>query len=167
MKLNALYHSHIVMANHPDLESFLRKRFEWEFQQGKVDFQQVRSMVSSPRLMSYSVQCFSHPGLAVAGESYLSLHTMIAEGSRKTYAISMQDWLEITDVVESVEWCEPFDKALMNVQVWPFVPSTLGPFAMAVAVGLSFTPMELIAESRISSAIDEMIAEWGYYADEL
>lgn len=155
------------MANHPDLESFLRKRFEWEFQQGKVDFQQVRSMVSSPRLMSYSVQCFSHPGLAVAGESYLSLHTMIAEGSRKTYAISMQDWLEITDVVESVEWCEPFDKALMNVQVWPFVPSTLGPFAMAVAVGLSFTPMELIAESRISSAIDEMIAEWGYYADEL
>ncbi|PTV51797.1 hypothetical protein [Pseudomonas putida] len=167
MKLNALYHSHIVMANHPDLESFLRKRFEWEFQQGKVDFQQVRSMVSSPRLMSYSVQCFSHPGLAVAGESYLSLHTMIAEGSRKTYAISMQDWLEITDVVESVEWCEPFDKALMNVQVWPFVPSTLGPFAMAVAVGLSFTPMELIAESRISSAIDEMIEEWGYYADEL
>ena len=167
MKLNALYHSHIVMANHPDLESFLRKRFEWEFQQGKVDFQRVRSMVSSPRLMSYSVQCFSHPGLAVAGESYLSLHTMIAEGSRKTYAISMQDWLEITDVVESVEWCEPFDKALMNVQVWPFAPSKLGPFAMAVAVGLSFTPMELIAESRISSAIDEMIAEWGYYADEL
>lgn len=167
MKLNALYHSHIVMANRPDLESFLRKRFDWEFQRGKVDFQRVRSVVSSPRLMSYSVRCFSHPGLAIAGESYLSLHTMIAGGSRKTYAISMQDWLEISDVVESVEWCEPFDKGVMNVQIWPFTASELGPFAMAVAVGLSFTPMELTAESRISSAIDQMLAEWGYFADEL
>lgn len=166
MKLNALYHSHIVMANRPDLESFLRKRFDWEFQRGKVDFQRVRSVVSSPRLMSYSVQCFSHPGLAIAGESYLSLHTMIAEGSRKTYAISMQDWLEISDVVELVEWCEPFDNTMMNVQVWPYSPSVLDHFAMTVSVALSFTPAELMAESRISLAIDELIEQWEYCVDD-
>lgn len=167
MKLKALYHSHIVMANHPELESFLRKRFDWEFQRGKVDFQRVRSVVSSPRLMSFSARCFSHPGLVIAGESYLSQHTMIADGYRKTYAISMQDWLEINDFVEKVEWCEPFDKAVMNVQVWPFTPSELSPFAMAVAVALSFSPMELRAESRISLAVDELVEEWGYYADDL
>lgn len=167
MKLKALYHSHTVMANHPELECFLRKRFDWEFERGRVDFQRVRYVVSSPRLMSYSVRCFSHPGLMIAGESYLSLHTMIADGSRRTYAISMQDWLEIDGVVDKFDWCEPFDKTIINIQVWPFRPSELDPFAMAVAVSLSFTPMELMAESRISSAIDEMIAEWGYYADDL
>lgn len=37
---------------------------------------------------------------------------------------------------------------------------------MAVAVALSFTPGELMADSRISLAIDEIVREWGYFADE-
>lgn len=103
----------------------------------------------------------------MAGESYLSLHTMIADGSRKTYAISMQDWLKIDKSVEKVEWCEPFDMGVMNIQVWPFTPSKLDPFAMAVAVALSFTPAELMAESRIPLAVDELIAEWNYHAENM
>lgn len=167
MKLKSLYQSHVVMPSHPGLESFLRQRFEWEFQQGTVDFNHVRSVVSCPRLMSLSVRCFSHPRLTMAGESYLSLHTMIADGARKTYAVSMQDWLEIDGAVEKVEWCEPFDAGVMNIQVWPFAPSELDPFAIAVAVALSFTPAELMAESRISLAVDELMAVWGYHAENM
>lgn len=166
MKLKALYHSHIVMANHPGLESYLRQRFDWEFQQGKVDFSRVRSVVSSPRLESYSVRSFNHPGLVLAGESYLSLHTMITDGYQKTYALSVADWLAISDVVEKVEWCEPFEKKVINVQIWPFPPSALDKFAMAVAVALSFTPAELMAESRISSAVNELMEKWEYCVDD-
>lgn len=166
MKLKALYHSHTVMANRLGLESYLRQRFDWEFQQGKVDFSHVRGVVSSPRLECYSVSCFSHPRLAMAGDSYLSLHTMLADGYRKTYALSISDWLEIQDAVEKVEWCEPFETAVMNIQVWPFAPSELDAFAMSVAVALSFTPTELMAESRISLALDELLKDWGYSVDD-
>jgi hypothetical protein len=154
------------MANRPELETFLRKRFDWEFQRGKVDFQQVRSVVSSPRLMSFSVRCFSHPGLVIAGESYLSQHTMIADGYRKTYAISHQEWLDICGKVEFLEVCEPFDSTVMNIQIWPFKPEELDSFSMAVAVALSFSPAELMAESRISLAADELVSEWGYKIDD-
>lgn len=154
------------MANHPELESFLRKRFDWEFQRGKVDFQQVRSVVSSPRLMSFNARCFSHPGLVIAGESYLSQHTMIMDGYRKTYAISHQEWLDICGKVELLEVCEPFDSTVMSIQVWPFKPVELDRFSMAVAVALSFSPAELMAESRISLAVDELVSEWGYHADD-
>lgn len=166
MKLKALYHSHIVMANHPDLERVLRRRFDWEFQKGKVDFQRVRSVVSSPRLMSFSARCFSHPGLVIAGESYLSQHTMIADDYRKTYAISHENWLDICGVAELLEVCEPFDNTVMSIQIWPFKPEELDRFSMAVAVALSFSPAELMAESRISLAIDELLSEWGYCADD-
>lgn len=167
MKLKALYHSHTVMANYPELENYLRKRLEWEFQQGKVDFRHVRNVVSSPKLESYTIRCFSHPGLKMAGDSYLSLHTMVADGYRKTYALSMADWHEISDAVEKVDWCEPFDEAVMSIQVWPFQPRELDGFAMGVAVALSFSPAELMADSRISSAVDELMMKWGYYADGL
>lgn len=154
------------MANEQGLEGRLRKLLDDDFQKGAVDFKLVRSMVSSPRLMSYSVQCFGHPGLAVAGESYLSMHTMIGDGCQRTYALSLEDWLGIRSVVEKVESCQPFDSAVMNIQVWPYPPSDLDDFAMAVAVALSFTPSELMAESRISLAVDELMANWGYCVDE-
>jgi hypothetical protein len=79
----------------------------------------------------------------------------------------MQDWLEISDVVEKVEWCEPFEKEVMNIQIWPFSPSKFDGFSMGVAVALSFTPAELMAESRISLAVDELLGKWGYHADGL
>ncbi len=167
MKRKAVYHFHTTMANRPGLESYLRQRLDWEFQQGSVDFDHVRSVVSSPRLESHSVRCFSHPRLAVAGDSYLSLHTMLGDGCRKTYALSMADWLEIQDAVETVEWCEPFETAVMNIQIWPFAPTELDAFAMAVAVSLSFTPAELMAESRTSLALDELLNDWGYSVDGL
>ncbi|MDD1976206.1 hypothetical protein NPS20_07460 [Pseudomonas putida] len=90
---------------------------------------------------------------------------MMADGNQKTYAISIDDWLNISDEVEMLEFCKPFDSAVMNLKVWPFAPSALNDFAMAVAVALSFTPAELMAESRISLAVDELMAEWGYFAD--
>ncbi|AFO50372.1 hypothetical protein T1E_4543 [Pseudomonas putida DOT-T1E] len=37
---------------------------------------------------------------------------------------------------------------------------------MAVAVALSFTRAELMAESRISLAVDELMSKWGYFADD-
>lgn len=154
------------MASYPGLETYLRQRLDWEFRQSMVDFDLVRSVVSSPRLMSFSVRSFSDPRLIAAGDSYLSSHTMIADGYQKTYALSIADWFDINGVVERVERCQPFDAAVMNIQIWPFAPSDLDKFGMAVAVALSYTPAELMAESRISLALDELMKEWGYSVDD-
>jgi hypothetical protein len=37
---------------------------------------------------------------------------------------------------------------------------------MAVAVALSYTPAEQMAESRISAAIDELVGRGGFFTDE-
>lgn len=79
----------------------------------------------------------------------------------------MADWLEIRDAVEKVEWCESFETAVMNIQIWPFAPCELDTFAMAVAVSLSFTPAELMAESRVSLALDELLKGWDYSVGDL
>jgi hypothetical protein len=54
----------------------------------------------------------------------------------------------------------------MKLQIWPFDPKSLDDFAMTVAVALSYTPAELMAESRISLALDELVGEWGFFTDE-
>ena len=155
----------VVMANHPDLLEHIRGALAWEFERGPVDLKLVRSLVSSPRLMSFYVKPFTHPELSVAGDSYLDERTMLADDYRKTYAISMSAWQGIAEQVEFVEDYMPRDASVMKLQVWPFDPKCLSDFAMAVAVALSFTPGELIQEDRISLAIDELVSQYGFFTD--
>ncbi|WP_141099652.1 hypothetical protein [Pseudomonas sp. K2I15] len=155
----------VVMATHPNLENHLRGELKWEFSQGLVDLRHVRSLVSSPRLISLSVRAFSHPALAEAGDTFLDSRTRLADYPQKTWAMSLVNFLPLADAVEIVEEYNPNDPSVMKLQVWPYEPGALNDFAMTVAVALSYTPAELMAESRISLAIDELVSEWGYFTD--
>lgn len=156
----------VVMADHPNLQDHLRRELAWEFSQGPVDLRHVRSLVSSPRLMSFYVRSFNHPALVVVGDTYLDSRTMLADCPQKTWAISLTNYLPLAEVVETVHEYNPNDLSLMRLQVWPYEPGDLNEFAMTVAVALSYTPAELLAESRISLAIDELVSKWGYFTDE-
>lgn len=157
----------VVMADFPDLLAYLCRRLAWEFKRGKVDFKMIRSIVSSPNLASMHVRSFSHPSLCIAGETYLDTRTMLADRRQRTYALSLNTWNQLADAVEVISEYHFTDLSVMRIQVWPFEPSLLNDFQMAVAVGLSFTPAELMADSRISLAIGELVSEWGYFTDEL
>lgn len=156
----------VVMANHPNLFAYLRSALEWEFTEGIVDLRLVRSFVSSPRLMSFRVKFFSHPALSPAGNTYLDKRTMLADCPQKTYAIALHEWETLIEHVVFVDEFGWRDASIMNIQVWPYTPASLGEFAMTIAVALSYTPAELMAESRISLAIDELVHQWGFFADE-
>jgi hypothetical protein len=81
-------------------------------------------------------------------------------------AISFTNYRTLVDSVEVVDEYHPHDASVMKLQIWPYEPGDLNKFAMAVAVALSYTPAELMAESRISAAIDELVSEWGFFTDE-
>jgi len=91
---------------------------------------------------------------------------MLADGGQKTYAISLDEWREIEGSVERIDYYDFRDRSLMKVQIWSVNPLTLSSFAMGVAVALSYKRSELQAESRISSALNELMMPWGYYAEE-
>ncbi|WHS59803.1 hypothetical protein [Pseudomonas sp. G2-4] len=156
----------VVMASHPNLENHLRGELKWEFSQGLVDLRHVRSLVSSPRLISLSVRAFSHPALAEAGDTFLDSRTRLADYPQKTMAISLTNYLLLVSALEIVDEYDPNDRSVMKLQVWPFEPRDLNEFAIAVAVALSYTPAELLAESRISLAINELVGKWGFFTDE-
>lgn len=154
------------MATHPNLQDHLRRELEWEFSKGPVDLRYVRSLVSSPRLVSSCVRAFSHPALVEAGDTFLDSRTRLADYPQKTMAISLANYLLLVSALEIVDEYDPNDRSVMKLQVWPFEPGDLNEFAMAVAVALSYTPAELMAESRISLAINELVGKWGFFTDE-
>lgn len=156
----------MVKVDRPCLEEFLQSSLTWEFEIGAVDFAVVREFVSSPRLMSFAVKAFSHPKLVLAGDSFLDAYTMLADSMQKTYAIFCDEWEQIEEKIEYVECCDFRDQSVMKVQVWSVDPLVLNPFSMRVGVALSYKRSELLAESRISSAVNELMSPFGYYADE-
>lgn len=156
----------VVMADHSNLQDHLRRELAWEFSQGPVDLRYVRSLVSSPRLRSLYVRAFTHPGSTAAGDTYLDMRTMLADCPPKTFALSLREFNALAGMVEVVNEYSPRDESVMKLQVWPFEPKSLSDFAMTMAVALSYTPLELMAESRISLAIDELVSEWGFFTDD-
>lgn len=158
--------SKMVMANHPGLMEHLIRELAWEFERGPVDLRYVRNFVSSPRLGSHSVRAFSHPSLSAVGDTYLDARSMLADAVQKTWAISLADYHLVSQTLEVVHEHSPTDASVMKLQIWPFSPQELDDFAFAVAVALSYTPAELMAESRISLALDELVRGWGFYTDE-
>jgi len=163
--MNVIANSRIVMADHPNLKEHLRRELAWEFGQGLVDLKYVRSLVSSPLLMSFCVRAFTHPMLASAGNTYLDTRTMLADWPLETRAISLCEFTRLEGMLAFVDEYSPSDASLIKLQVWPYNPQSLDGFAMAIAVALSYTPSELMQESRISLAIDELVGEWGYFTD--
>lgn len=164
--MNSLERYRIVMADEPDLEAFLRDQLAYEFSQGSVDLSCVREHVSSPRLTSFGVKAFCHPGLVLAGDSYLSKGPILGDRAQRTYAISIKEWGAIDCFVERLVHADFRDEAVMRLEVWSVDPRRLSPFAMAIAVAMSYKRSELLAESRISLALDELVTRWGYFTDD-
>ncbi|HBO2745109.1 hypothetical protein [Pseudomonas aeruginosa] len=105
------------MADYPDLRKYLHSALEWETECGPIDLGLARSLVSSPRLMSFQVKAFSHPGLVAAGDTYLDARTMLADSEQKTYAIAYEEWTELEESITFVERFSWWDKTVMNIQV--------------------------------------------------
>lgn len=156
----------VVMANQPNLLAYLKRELDFEFANGPVDLRRVRNYVSSPRLFDFYAKSIDLPGMTEAGDTYLDRRTMLADRSQKTFALSYADWLQNQPRFEVVESFAARDTSVMNIQVWPYAPSELDEFQMAIAVALAYTKRELDAESRISSAIDDVVSAYGFFTDE-
>ncbi|MCX2690105.1 hypothetical protein OO256_06385 [Pseudomonas sp. DCB_CB] len=154
------------MVDEQNLEASLRRSLKCEFARGAVDLTAVRDLVSSPRLLSFGVKAFTHSGLVRAGDSFLDAHTMLADGAQKTYAMSLAEWKLIEGRTEYVNHCDLRDGSVMKLQIWSVDPLALDAFAMGIAIALSYKRSELLAESRISSALNELMSKWGYYCDD-
>ncbi|HCL3145380.1 TPA: hypothetical protein N2A34_003139 [Pseudomonas aeruginosa] len=156
----------VVMANHPNLLTYLKRELDFEFSNGAVDLRLVRGYVSSPRLFDFYAKGIELPGMIEAGDTYLDRRTMLADRSQKTFALSYSDWLQNQPRFEVIESFAARDSSIVNIQVWPYAPAELDEFQMAIAVALAYTKRELDAESRISSAIDDVVSAYGFFTDE-
>ncbi|MFJ4053169.1 hypothetical protein ACIPZC_06830 [Pseudomonas sp. NPDC089743] len=90
---------------------------------------------------------------------------MLADRRQRTYALSLSEWEQLAHHVEVLDEYQFTDSSIMRLQIWPFDPRALDDFQMAIAVSLSFLPSELMADSRVSLAIDELVQNWGFCAD--
>lgn len=156
----------VVMANHPNLLTYLKRELDFEFSNGAVNLRLVKGYVSSPRLFDFYAKRIDLPGMVEAGDTYLDRRTMLADRSQKTFALSYVDWLQNQPRFEVVESFAARDSRIVNIQVWPYASAELDEFQMAIAVALSYTRRELDAESRISSAIDDVVSPYGFFTDE-
>ncbi|MHC8324187.1 hypothetical protein ACYZT4_26475 [Pseudomonas sp. GB2N2] len=156
----------LVMANTPQILKYLQKELKYEFSKGKVEFHEVRNLISSPRLFDMYVRGASIELLAAAGSTYLDQHTMLADRHQKTYAVSIEKWKEIEKTTEVIADFKPLDKTVSNIQVWPYEPSSLDDEQFCIAVALSFTRAELLYEYRICGALDTLLESYGFIVDE-
>ncbi|MFK1048585.1 hypothetical protein ACSEQ1_24210 [Pseudomonas aeruginosa] len=154
------------MANYPGLFDYLKNKLAFEFSVGPVNLELVRSYISSPRLFDFYSNCGGEVVIVEAGDTFLDRKTMLADGLQSTYAVSYMDWQKYQSSFQVVEDFDPWDRSIINVQVWPYAPTELDDFQMLIAVALSYTRNELDAESRISLAIHELVSRYGFYADE-
>ncbi len=101
-----------------------------------------------------------------AGDTYLDMHTMLADKHQKTFTISLTEWETKKSDFAIVSEFPARDESVICIQIWPFCANDLNAFQMAIAVAMSYTHAELIAESRISSALDDLVNPYGFFADD-
>lgn len=155
----------VKMANHPNLLDHLKDKLAFEFSSGAVNLQLVRSYISSPRLFDFYIKDSGALKIVEAGDTFLDHRTMLADRIQQTYAISYAEWQRHKPSLETLEHFSPWDASIVNIQVWPYEPTELDDFQMLIAVALSYTRNELDAESRISSALHELVSQYGFYSD--
>ncbi|EKT4482483.1 hypothetical protein QEM02_002588 [Pseudomonas putida] len=160
------YYPGLVMANEPQLYHHLKAAMAIGPTAAPVDLRHVRDFVSSPRLFDVYVKGPAIAGMAPAGDTFLDIHTLLADKRLKTYALSLADWEAHKGRLSVVRGFSPKDDSIICVQVWPFAAKTLDHFQIVIAVAMSYTRAELEAESRISSALDSLVEQFGFFADE-
>lgn len=157
----------MVMASSPDLLECVAREVT---SRGTLGFSQLRSLISSPRLADYWIQDLSLDGLVEVGDSFLTKYSMLGDWDYKTYGIELSAWERIKGKSVMLERgdlkaADARKNCVTRLQIWPFDPSTLGTEAMKLAVAVSYAPLELIYESRIVGAINEMLEAYGIDSD--
>ncbi|MDI1332428.1 hypothetical protein [Pseudomonas sp.] len=153
----------LSMVNQPGLLGALRDHLAID--QKLIDIERVRSYVSSPRLMDFSVRNFSAEKPAAVGDTFLDERTMLADAPQKTYGIFFGDWEVLKPQIELVDAYHHNDKGVINIQVWAFDPTLLNEHQARLAIALSYTRLELYAEPRIIGALNDILEEVGFFVD--
>ncbi|WP_059396147.1 hypothetical protein [Pseudomonas putida] len=157
----------MIMANSPDLLEYVAREVA---SRGALGFSQLRSLISSPRLADYWIQDLNLDGLVEVGDSFLTKYSMLGDWDYKSYGIELSAWERIKGESVMLERgdlkaADARRSCVTRLQIWPFDPSTLGTEAMKLAVAVSYAPLELIYESRIVRAINEMLEAYGIDSD--
>ncbi len=153
----------LLMANHPDLVQRVREYLDRFDPPHKIVY--LRSLVSSPRLSDHFVRNLDTSGLALVADSFLAEHTMLGDHRQRSYGVSLEVWGGMKKSVEIVKDFHFTDITVSRVQVWPFDPSLLGLDAMKIAVAISITDLEMIYESRIFGAVNDLLTDYRIDAD--
>ncbi|WP_122410836.1 hypothetical protein [Pseudomonas viridiflava] len=167
--LGSDYKPKIIMADDPDLLPKLKVHLtnDYVLNDGRTPLLHFRSLISSPRLAEYHVRERGKHGLCAVGDTFLSKHTILADGPQKTLAIELGEWKKNESMFEKVESYALRDGSVIKIQVWPFNPYKLNLPQLKVAVAVSYNEIELMRDSRLCGAIYELLSTYNVDADPL
>lgn len=148
----------LLMANTPDLVNKVKEFLNLHDPPHAIRY--LRALVSSPRLSDHFVRGLDPRGLVLVADSFLSEHTMLGDHAQRTYGVSLDEWARMKGDLDPVEDFHFTDQTVSRIQVWPFDPASLELEAMKIAVALSFTDLEMIYESRVYGAVDDLLADY-------
>jgi len=184
-----------VMASEPDLLKKLLNALQHypKSSEGLIDIERVKDYVSTPRLAEFHVrgprgadvlrgyyekakpsdpEIRTHNGMALieVGDSFLSSRTMLADGTQKTYAISIHELEEFKRgkdiVVEDEKFDHDFaDVNVAQIQIWPFDPAELSEEQLILAVAISYSPRDWLVNERVAGAVDHLIRPLGFFVN--
>lgn len=184
-----------VMANEPDLLKKLLNVLQHypKSSEGLIDIERVKDFVSTPRLAEFHVrgprgvvmergyfekteqadpEVRTHKGgaLVAVGDSFVSSRTMLADGTQRTYAISIHELEEFKlgkdIVVEDEKFDHDFaDVNVAQIQIWPFDPAELSEEQLILAVAISYSPRDWLVNERVAGAVDHLIRPLGFFVN--
>lgn len=158
--LNLLVSTKIVMASSSNSVALAQQLFSF-YEAGKsVPIHELKSLISSPRLFDVYLKDFVGSEAILAGDSFLDLHTNLADSLQKTYAITLSDWEVVRELYVEVDSFHFRDASVSKVQVWPYDPRGLSPEQMRLAVAVSYTDSELLEEPRLCGALSNLLSEY-------
>ncbi|WP_395589289.1 hypothetical protein [Pseudomonas sp. TR47] len=158
--LNLLVSTKMVMANSSNSVSLAKQLFSLYEDGQSVPVHELKSLISSPRLFDVYLKDFLGGEAILAGDSFLDLHTNLADSPQKTYAIKMSDWEVVRELYVEVDSFHFRDTSVSKVQVWPYDPRSLSPEQMRLAVAVSYTDSELLEEPRLCGALRNLLSEY-------
>ncbi|HGY9618731.1 TPA: hypothetical protein ACOJNU_000804 [Pseudomonas putida] len=158
--LNFLVSTKVVMASALNSVALAKQLFSYYEDGQSVPIHELKSLISSPRLFDVYLKDFVGGESILAGDSFLDLHTNLADSLQKTYAITLADWEVVRELYVEVDSFDFRDASVSKVQVWPYDPRSLSPEQMRLAVAVSFTDSELLEEPRLCGALRALLSEY-------
>lgn len=129
-----------------------------------IDLEDVRGVVSSPRLFDVAVQDLKE-SLVSVGDTFLDQRSMLADWPQRTYGVSLERWRILSSKTQLIGAFHHNDASVSKIQVWSFEPGSLTEMQMRLAVALTYTNAELRAESRIVGALNHVLNDLGFCLD--